>query len=56
MSENRYLIHNSATYFDDIRDKEQQLIWEIEVKKKEMQLDTIKNVTKIVKDSLSQSL
>jgi len=56
MSSNKYLLHNSSAYFDDIKDKEQQLIWEIEMKKEKIQLDTIKNVTKIEKDSLFQSL
>lgn len=56
MSTNRYLLYKTPTKLDNLVDKQQQLLWEIQTEKKEIPIDTVQNVTRIAKDSLLQSL
>ena len=56
MSTNKYLRYTTPTNGDSFLDKQQQLLWEIQTKKKEVVLDTLENVTTIAKDSLYKPL
>lgn len=56
MSKNKYLRYLSPTNVDAVVNKQQQLLWEIQTKKKTLVLDTVNNVTRVAKDSLYQSL
>jgi len=56
MSANKYMMYKTPSNVNNLEEKRQQLLWEIEFKMKEKSLDTMQNVIKISKDSLYQSL
>ncbi len=56
MSTHKYLLYKTPNNLDNIVDKQQQLLWEIQTEKKEIVNDTVQNVTRVAKDSLFQSM
>lgn len=56
MSTNRYLLYNTPNNLENIVNKKQQLLWQIQTQKKEIATDTVENVIRVAKDSLFKSM